>query len=248
MKSAILFFLLFVAMPATLRASELDFDVAPSAIDIGATYNGASLQVDGQVPEGSQVVVRVSGASGNVALKQKGKVFGLLWMNMNTLHLSNVPAVCLIDSSAPLAELGAAGAELGLKGLTGKIAIDPPSADRALLLPEFLLLKSQEGLYQENAGGVKLGQAKDGRQPFTASVKIPSRLSPGSYAVEAFAVKDGVVAAQASQVVAAKLTGAPAFLADLAFNHAAWYGVLASIIAILGGLGIGLVFQSKGAH
>jgi len=248
MKRAILFFLLFVAMPATLRAADLEFAVAPSSIDIGAAYNGTSLQIDGQVPAGSQVVVRVSGAPGNVALKQKGKAFGLLWMNMNTLHFSNVPTVCLINSTVPLPELGAAGAELGLKGLTGKIAIDPPSADRGLLLPEFLLLKSQEGLYQENVGGVKLGQAKDGSQAFSASVKIPSRLSPGSYTVEAYAVKDGAVAATASQVVAAKLTGAPAFLADLAFNHAAWYGVLASIIAIVGGLGIGLVFQSKGAH
>jgi hypothetical protein len=77
---------------------------------------------------------------------------------------------------------------------------------------------------------------------------VPSRLSPGSYTVEVFAVKDGVIVAQDAQPLNAKLTGAPAFLADLAFNHAIWYGVLASIIAIVAGLGIGLVFQSKGAH
>ena len=39
-----------------------------------------------------------------------------------------------------------------------------------------------------------------------------------------------------------------AVMADLAFNHGLWYGILSSVIAILAGLGIGLVFQSKGAH
>jgi len=248
MKHAILIFLLFVAIPATVRASDLESSVAPGVIDIDATYNGTSLAIEGRVPEGSQVVLRVVGATQNVALKQKGKAFSLLWMNMNTLHFANVPSVCLIDASAPLQTLGAAGGSLGLDGLAGKIAIDPSDADRSMLLPEFLRLKSQEGLYQENAGGVKLGQAKDGMQAFSARIKIPSRLSPGSYTVETYAVKDGAIKAQASQVVEARLTSAPAFLADLAFNHAAWYGVLASVIAILGGLGIGLVFQSKGAH
>ena len=248
MKHAIVIFLLFVALPATVWASDLECTVSPGIIDIGATYNGTSLAIDGRVPEGSQVVVRLVGQAQNVALKQKGKVFGLLWMNRNTLHFGNVPSVCLIDASAPLQSLGAAGGSLGLDGLAGKITIDPADADRSMLLPEFLRLKSQEGLYRENAGGVKLGQAKDGRQPFSVRLPVPSRLSPGSYTVEVYAVKDGAVEAQVSQAVEARLTGAPAFLADLAFNHAAWYGVLASVIAILGGLGIGLVFQSKGAH
>ena len=248
MKHAILIFLLCAAIPATARAAGLESNVAPGAIDIGATYNGTSLAIEGWVPEGSQVVLRVVGTTQNVALKQKGKVFGLLWMNRNTLHFGNVLSVCLIDASAPLQTLGAAGGSLGLNGLAEKITIDPSDADRSMLLPEFLRLKGQEGLYQENTGGVQLGQAQDGRQPFSARLTIPSRLSPGSYTVETYAVKDGVIAAQASQVVPARLIGAPAFLADLAFNHAAWYGVLASVIAILGGLGIGLVFQSKGAH
>ncbi|EKO39819.1 MAG: putative transmembrane protein [Solidesulfovibrio magneticus str. Maddingley MBC34] len=248
MKRAILVFLLLVAAPAGVWASGLEFSVAPGAIDIGSTYNGTSLAIDGRVPEGSQVVARVVGAPQNLALKQKGKVFGLLWMNMNTLHFSGVPSVCLIDASAPLQTLGAAGAGLGLTGLTDKIGIEPSNADRSVLLPEFLRLKGHEGLYRETAGGVTLGQVQDGRQAFSLRLPIPSRLSPGSYAVEVYAVKDGAVVAQASRTVEARLTGAPAFLANLAFNHAAWYGVLASVIAILGGLAIGLVFQSKGAH
>jgi hypothetical protein len=71
---------------------------------------------------------------------------------------------------------------------------------------------------------------------------------PGGYTVEVIAVRDGTIQARASKAVDASLTGIPAVMANLAFNHGAWYGILASIIAILGGLIIGLVFQSKGAH
>lgn len=248
MKRAIVVFLLFLAMPVAARAADLELAVSPKAIDIHALYNGTTLAIDGRVPQGDQVVVRFTGAPESIALKQKGKVFGLLWMNMNTLHFENVPKVCLIESTVPEAQLGAAGAGLGLAGLSEKIVVEPQSADRKMLLPEFLLLKGQEGLYRQSAGSVALGEASDGQQAFHANLVIPSRLSPGSYTVEVFAVKDGVIDAQASQVVEAKLTGAPAFLADLAFNHGVMYGVLASIIAILGGLGIGMVFQSKGAH
>jgi Putative transmembrane protein (Alph_Pro_TM). len=243
--------LLLLALPAASLAAEgaaLNFAVSPQEITIDTVYNGTKVAVSGSVPEGAQVVLRFSGAPEKVAMKQKGKALGLLWMNMNTLHFSGVPKVYLVDSSVPLDSLGAVGAGLGLGGLTDKIEIEPAEADRAMLLPELVKLKQSEGLYIERSGAVTLAPAEGGQQKFSADLVVPSRLSPGSYTVEVFAVKDGVIVAQDAQPLSARLTGAPAFLADLAFNHAVWYGVLASIIAIMAGLCIGLVFQSKGAH
>jgi len=236
---------LLLALPGAALADKLDFSVSPQGVTIHTFYNGASVTVTGAAPEGSQIVVRFSGAPEKVAMKEKGKALGLLWMNMNTLHFSGVPKVYLVESSAPLADLGAVGATLGLEGLTDSMEIEPATADRAMLLPELVKLKKSEGLYREQSDGVavKVGQGR-----FEAKLAIPSRLSPGEYVLEVFAVKNGLIVAQGSQPLEAKLVGAPAFLADLAFNHAIWYGVLASIIAIVAGLGIGLVFQSKGAH
>lgn len=239
--------LLLSALPA-LAAGGADFTVTPSEIAISTFYNGASLHLTGSVPDGCEVVVRFTGAAEEARMKEKGKVLGLLWMNMNTLHFSGVPRVFLMATSAPLDALGPAGAELGLDGLAAGVGIEPASADRALLLPELLKLKQGEGLYRVDDSSVRLGPAADGRRAFEADLAIPSRLSPGSYGVEVFAVQDGAVAAQADQPVDARLTGMPAFMASLAFDHGVWYGVLASLIAILAGLGIGLVFQSKGAH
>ncbi|MFP5240311.1 MAG: TIGR02186 family protein [Acidobacteriota bacterium] len=249
MKRTVLFLLsLLLCLPAAARAAGIDFTAQPAAIEIGTLYKGTAIQVEGRVPEGTQVVLRFTGAPEDLRMKQKGKAMGLLWMNMNTLHFGNVPKVCLIDSSAPLKDLGLDGAKLGLMGLAENVSVEPATADRATLLPELVTLKEQEGLFRQSSGGVKLGEKRDGLQAFSATLAVPSRLSPGSYSVEVFALRDGTIQAQAAKAVDARLVGAPALLADLAFNHGAWYGILASIIAILGGLAIGLVFQSMGAH
>lgn len=243
-----LFLVLTLVLPALCAAGEVEFTSAPSSITIGATYNGTVLHLEGTAPAGSQVVLRFSGQPGTVAMKQKGKALGLLWMNMNTLHFSAVPGVCLVESATGLDALGGAGGTLGLEGLAQKVEIEPATADRAALLPELLKLKKGEGLYREGTGHVVMGLAEGERQRFSAEFNVPSRLSPGEYTLEAVAVKDGIVSGQTSRVLEAKLVGFPAVLANLAFGHALWYGVLSSIIAIIAGLCIGLVFQSKGAH
>jgi hypothetical protein len=252
MKPARILFLfslaLCLAIPGLAAAQGVEFTSAAESITIGATYNGTVLHVEGQAPAGSQVVLRFSGQPGQVAVKQKGKALGLLWMNMDTLHFSGVPGVCLVESPAGLDALGAAGAALGLEGVARNVEVEPATADRSALLPELLKLKKGEGLYREGAGHVAMGQVEGERQRFSADFPVPSRLSPGEYTLEAVAVKDGAVAGQTSRAVEAKLVGFPSLLADLAFGHALWYGVLSSIIAIIAGLCIGLVFQSKGAH
>ncbi|MBF0482940.1 MAG: TIGR02186 family protein [Desulfovibrionaceae bacterium] len=248
MKRAALFIVLLLALPASALAEDVMAQVSPEAIDIGALYNGTSIAVSGLVPEGSQVALRFTGAPEEVRMKQKGKFLGLLWMNMNTLHFSGVPKVCLVESTAPLGEMGEAGGKLSLTGMAQSIGIEPAGADRGMLLPELLKLKRGEGLYRESSGAIVLGAARGAAREFSANVSIPSRLSPGSYVVEIFAVKDGRVVAQGVKNIEAKLVGIPAQLADLAFNHGALYGIFASIIAILAGLAIGIVFQSKEAH
>jgi len=242
----ILLGLALVANAAKVQAADVDFTLGQTAVNMDLFYDGASIPVTGSIPEGAMVVVRFTGKVGEVVMKQKGKAMGLLWMNMNTLHFSNMPAICLVESSAALT--GQAEEKLGLDSVVNSIAIEPASADRQMLLPELLKLKKSEGLYREDAEAVKLESAKDGRQAFSASIRVPSRLSPGEYSVEVFAVKDGEIIGQGTKPIAARLVGVPAFIANMAFNHGLWYGVLASAISMLAGLAVGLIFKSKGAH
>ena len=261
MKRALPLLILLAALAATVPAAPAlaaedgaaataatALTLSPSEIEIGAGYNGLTLTVTGRIPEGTQAVVRFTGEPQALNMKEKGKAFGLLWMNMDSLHFTNVPGVCILDSSTRFADLGEAGAALNLDGLASGIRVEPSSAKDAGLVAELLRFKRADGLYLQNEGGVTLGESEGGLRSFTARLAIPSRLSAGAYSVEVVAVRDGQVAARSARPLEARLIGAPRVLADLAFGHAAWYGVLSALLAILGGLAIGLVFQSKEAH
>lgn len=241
---------LLAAVPCLAAAGPANtLNVTPASIVMDAQYSGVDLTVTGSVPTGADVLVRVTGTPGELHLREKGKVFGLLWMNVGKVTLSNVPSVCLIAASRPLAQLGPVAASFRLDALTKAIGVEQQGGDESVDIPhELLLLKSREGLYREGAEGISLGPEQGGMQPFTARVGMPSSLKPGTYQVEAIALRDNAVVGSTSATITAALAGFPKWLSELAYQKSALYGVMATVIAIVSGLAIGLVFQSKGAH
>ncbi|EHJ48766.1 Conserved hypothetical protein CHP02186-related, transmembrane [Solidesulfovibrio carbinoliphilus subsp. oakridgensis] len=229
-------------------AAPVSVEASPGTIAIDTLYNGTDLTVTGTVPAGSQVVVRLVGDPTTFPMKEKGKVFGLLWMNLDKVAFKDAPRVFLVAASpeVPAADVS----RLGVPGLADRITVTAKDGDTAPLVAEFLRYQTAEKLYKENAGQVTLGADAGAARPFTAVLHMPSRLSPGAYAVEVLAIRDGAVLGQGDASVTAAFIGAPAFLADMAFGHGTLYGVLASIIAIVGGLVIGQIFSGSkgGAH
>lgn len=240
--------LLGLAAAGSAWAAEVSVTSSPDQIQMDARYDGTTMRVSGEVPAGSDVVVRLVGAPESVHLREKGKVFGLLWMNVGTVEFENVPRIYLAAASRGFDELGAAGASLRVDGLRGSIVQRHPASTEGLdAVSELLRLKTGNGLYAESSQPIRL-EDKDGVRTFTASVSVPSALSPGEYTLEAVAVRDGAVLGSATAPVRAQLVGLPAWLSHMAFDNGLLYGVLATVIAILSGLAIGMVFQSKGAH
>jgi uncharacterized protein (TIGR02186 family) len=247
--------LLLTGTPA--RALDpIKLTVTPNVLNIDAFYNGTTLTASGTAPSDSQIVLRFVGASCDLHMKERGKVFGVMWMNLDSLVFKNVPSVCLVSSAVDLGSLGghedqarqAAIRELGLSGITDTAQVESKGIDRETALGELLRLKQNEGLYRETVGNVTYGTSTGSTRSFKADIPIPSRLTPGDYLVEVSAINNGLIVARAREPVRVNLAGFPAMLARLAFGHAALYGVLATVIAILAGLAVGLVFQSKGAH
>jgi hypothetical protein len=226
-----------------------DLAVTPASIVMGAQYNGLDLKVNGTVPANSEVIVRLIGAPSELHLREKGKVFGLLWMNVGKVTLNNVPRVCLINASSPLETLGQVATPFRLEALAKAVGIEKDGGGTSIDIPhQLLLLKTKEKLYGESAQGVTLGPNEGDMRTFTAVIKVPSALAPGEYQVEAIAVHGDAVTGRSTVTVKAALSGFPKWLSELAFQKSLLYGVLATVIAIFSGLAIGLVFQSKGAH
>ena len=215
----------------------------PSDINISASYRGTTLHVEGLAPQDSAIAVRFAGEKTDLALRQKGMVFDLLWMNLGTVHLHNVPSVFLVASSRPLADVG--GADLGLEAVRKAITAEENKGDALDIPAELIKLKQQDGLYRESTRGITV--ADNGS--FTANMPIPSRMSPGAYTLEVFALRNGSIAGSASAPVTVRLVGMPAWIDHMARDNSLLYGILSTLIAILGGLAIGIVFQSRGgAH
>ena len=99
---ALLALVLSVLFASAAFADEVTMTTTPSTIEIGTAYDGMTLHVAGTVPEGCQAVVRFLGKSQEVHMKEKGKAFGLLWMNMNRITSYNVCYTKLLRYSIPL--------------------------------------------------------------------------------------------------------------------------------------------------
>jgi len=254
-KKSILFttVLFLFAFTSIFAQDTAQLSVTPQLVEIGTFFDGASLIATGTVPATSHVVVRFLGSSCDLHMKQKGKLFGIMWMNLASLIFRGVPNVCIVSSAKDFDSLaeaneGFAVNSLRLAGIKDNARIESNGSDQTKAFEELIKLKNLEGLYLETSGNISYGEADNGQKSFRAQIHVPSRLSPGSYIVELTALSDGKIVARAEQPVKVNLVGFPALLANLAFGHSALYGLLATVIALLAGLAIGMIFDSKGAH
>jgi uncharacterized protein (TIGR02186 family) len=242
---------LFAAASAGAQ-TPLGLSVEPRAIEIGTFYDGTTITATGQIPQESQAVIRFIGDRAEVSMKQKAKVAGLVWMNTGSVVFKKTPSVFIVFSALDLNNLGeqSAGADgLRLASLKKSILVGGKDDANGHIVEEFIRLKQREGLYREVTGPITYEKAADGLKTFRAVIPIPSRLKPGDYTVEVAALdKVAAVVARERQTLEARLQGLPALMAALAFNHSILYGIFATLIALFAGLGVGLVFQSKGAH
>ena len=245
-------------MQTSLWAQEpMGLSVSPQSITIGTNYNGTTVIVSGKIPEDCDAVAVVTGDRKELHLKEKGKALGVLWMNMGTLTYHNVPNVFIVSSAKKIADMaGQVGDDvssvknIGLDGLSKLITVEAKNLSPETAISELLKLKKNDGLYQEQTGNISYAASAQGYKTFRINVAIPSRLSPGTYTVNVCTIKNGQIIDRADTKIDAKLTGAPAFLSTLAFGHSLLYGILATLIAIIGGLIIGFIFQGAkgGAH
>ena len=241
--------------PFSSAAGYIQAHLTPEAVDIGTFFNGTEVYVSGNVSRDAEVVVRLSGMRQDVALKKKGKVLGLLWMNLGSITIHNAPTLYLVYISDDLETTARTQPDkwedlgFGFAALKKKVDISSAEGDSEEIFGEFLKLKESEGLYAIEPGRVTYGEGESGGKSFEAILQIPPRLTPGKYLVETFAVKDGSVEASTKAELQVKQVGFPAFVSGLAFKRGALYGLLATIIAIAAGLLMGVLFKGeKGAH
>ncbi|MBA2635351.1 MAG: TIGR02186 family protein [Sphingomonas sp.] len=233
-----------IASLALLGASKpvLVPDVSARNIEIRYSFTGAQLLLFGAIlypggrapSDSADVVVVVKGPVEPIVMREKQRI-ALIWMNADSSRFRSAPSFYAVASSRPIAELvderTAAVYELGLQNLqlspgTGAL---PEKARR--FESGLLDLRTRDGLYSENPGGVEISEGV----LYRASIAIPSQVPVGTYTAETFLIDNGRVLAAATRDIDIGKSGFERFVALAARRHALIYG----LVSVLLSLGLG---------
>lgn len=233
-----------------VKAQTLTLELRPKHIDIGTFYNGTKVIAVGKIPADTEAVVRISGHYTELHLKKKGKIAGLLWMNIGDVTLGNVPEVFMVVTSKAMAKkIDDPTLNLGYKYLEKMMSIEPDSENKDFIFGEFVKLQEKSGTYGVYPGSISYLTPQDGYKEFQAVIPVPPKMKQGTYKVEVFAIRDSEIVDSAQEELTLKQVGFPALVTKFAFQYPLVYGMVAVVIAILAGLLMGVLFKGKGgAH
>lgn len=223
-------------------------------ITVDFRYHGSTVGIRGIADPDADLIIKIASAEGHEALNEKGKKAGFLWMNVGTLKFERTPKLYEIHGTRPVEELlPAAEADqyvLGYAALARHVAIEPleSAQEKEKWFGEFVKFKENEKLYATSAGKITFTE-KDGKREYYINTPWPYQAPPGDYLATVHAVKNGRVVETAESKIKVEQVGGVRFLATMAKNQGALYGLLSILAALGAGFGVGLVFRKGGgAH
>jgi uncharacterized protein (TIGR02186 family) len=218
--------------------------VSKAEIHITADFHGDLLKVTGMAPRDCEVILRLSSPPVEETLDLKGKR-GPLWMTVGKVRFESAPLIYMLRSTRPIGEILSPGEQvretLGVVGLKASLRVQP-GVDAGLFASELLRLRSDDGFYNTAGGGVTRG----GDGIYGAEFRWPVRGPSGTYRMDAFAARRGVIVGVSSRLILVHKIGAEAWISDLATSYGLVYGLLAVLVALLTGLAAGALFGRLG--
>lgn len=221
-------------------------------ITIDFFYHGSTVGVKGLTDPGRDLVIKITSPEGHQVMKQKGKVGGVLWMNVGTLKFEKTPNMYELFSTRKVDDILSPAERqkytLGYEALAEHVEVSPMAnaADKAQWFGEFVKFKEASNLYRTGSGKIDLTDLPDGHQEYFIQTDWPYQAAPGEYTVSVYAVKGGRVVETAETSVRVEQVGMVKTLAGMAKDSAALYGFLSIGIALSAGFGVGLVFRKGG--
>ena len=234
--------LAFFVASKSLRAEPLVADLSDHLIAITTGFTGAQVLLFGATDEPGDIVALVRGPTGRAVVRRKDRIFGI-WVNSGSLDFAEVPNFYAVASSRPLDQLltpeTAQRYGIGLDNLSIRPASDTPNPAAGDMLQALTRIKISEGLFRPEAGKV----AFLGARLFRADFRFPANVPTGSYLVEVLLIRDGQIAgAQTTPLVVSKI-GVGADIFEFAHRHAAAYGIIAIVIALMAGWAAHFAFR-----
>ena len=221
-------------------------------IKIDFFYHGSTVSIAGEADPGVDLVIKLTDRAGHQVMKQKGKVGGLLWMNVGVLNFEHTPNFYAVHSTRKLEDILSPGEmekyTLGYPALEKQVEVTPVAdeAEKIKWFGEFVKYKEASKVYVSTYGKITTTATNDGHLGYYILTDWPYQASPGDYLVTVYAVKNGKVVEQAESKVNVEQVGTVKTLATMAKSSAAFYGILSVGIALGAGFGVGMVFRKGG--
>jgi len=217
--------------------------LVPEEVEANLFFNGAKVEVQGTVLPGYEVAVLCVGKENHLALRRKGRVWGVLWMNVGEVAFDHIPSLYLLNTSAPLASLASpAVLEQLAIGYGALGALAGQNGDDQPFFHELIKIKEKEGIFAVREGAVKLAPGAGGIRQVRAECALPPTLPMEEYEVQLFGFKEGKGELLCSKSIEVKQTGVADFMASLVQRRPLLHGFFAVIVAVAAGLLTGLVF------
>ncbi len=221
-------------------------------ITIDFFYHGSTVSVRGESDPDVDLVIKITSPEEHQVLKKKGKVGGVLWMNVGQLKFEHTPNFYAVHSTRKLDNILSTGEReryvIGYQALQKHVEVLPVASDqeKAQWFDEFIKYKEESQVYASSSGKIEITKNTDGRQEYYILTDWPYQAAPGDYLVTVYAVKDGKVVERAESKVNVEQVGIVKALATMARDNAMFYGILSVGIALGAGFGVGLVFRKGG--
>ena len=225
---------------------KIDLEVQPSTGELGFFFSGVEVRITANVDPDTEVAIVMIGPPVTLHMRRNERVFGMFWAPMGRITFEAIPSLYFLRTSADLVALAPKEIldELGV----GYESLISPKADAETkgLLPDLIRLKESEGLFSSATAGTMIAsELRGNRKQITAAFSLPSNAPATSYAVRLYGFRDGSLAAQGRGEFDLNTTKLVALTTSLAWEHGLMYGLLAVVVALGAGLGVGFLYGSR---
>jgi len=227
---------------AGARAAPLVADLSNHLIAITTGFNGADVLLFGSTDGPGDIVAVVRGPTGRAVVRRKGRFFGI-WVNRDATDFDEVPNFYAVAASRPLDQLLSPDMAERYRVGTDNLGIRPAdpaeAASDSAMQQALIQIMKEERLYRPAPGKITFL----GGQLFRADFHFPANVPTGTYLIEVLLVRNGKVAsAQTTPLIVSKI-GVGADVFEFAHRHAAAYGLVAILSALLAGWLAHLAFR-----
>lgn len=240
------------ASPA--RAERLIVSVSNHRVTVTPNYSGEELVLFGSVERdantpanrtGYDLVVTVAGPRADMVTRRKERKFGI-WINTDSRQFLRVPTYLAIFSNRPLDAIASPEVQRRQQlGLNNVLLTQRVGGDYADVVPNdafrsaFVRLRSQHGLYREEASAVTFLTPT----LFRTGIPLPAEVPIGTYNVEIKLFADGALVTKTDTAFEIVKVGFEQFVATTARQNGFVYGLVTAFMALMTGWMASIVFR-----